>query len=380
LSAKTYTFAQNGALVYVTDTATGSSQASNVNGIGLYVFEGNVTFKWIKVTSNSSQDLRLVGPRNHITQDAGVLGNGTGVGIGTDNIAIGSLTLNKNTSGISNVGIGSFALNSNTTGVFNIAVGQGSLQFNTTGFRNNAFGNNALSFNVSGGDNNAFGANALAPSTGNQNIAMGTNALGSSTTGNDNTALGHNSLTSSNGASASNNTVVGSKSLFNNTSGSNNTAIGYNTLVSNTTGSYNIAIGSGADIGGSASNRLNIGNSLFATGIGSLTSNFGINTSSPNSSLQVAGSLSANIRSVNTLAAENDYTIIVTGNISLPTPGVTNSGRIYNLLCNGSAFTVTAAFKDASGTFATFGLNNATGARSIVVQSDGTNWWIISQR
>lgn len=53
LSAKTYTTAQNGAMVYVTDALTGTAQASNVNGIGLYTFD-SLTNKWIKIGSSSA--------------------------------------------------------------------------------------------------------------------------------------------------------------------------------------------------------------------------------------------------------------------------------------------------------------------------------------
>jgi hypothetical protein len=47
LSAKTYTAAQNGAMVYVTDAAVGTLQASNVNGIGLYTYD-STSNKWVK--------------------------------------------------------------------------------------------------------------------------------------------------------------------------------------------------------------------------------------------------------------------------------------------------------------------------------------------
>jgi hypothetical protein len=109
--------------------------------------------------------------------------------------------------------------------------------------------------------------------------------------------------------------------------------------------------------------------------------NVGVGTDTPTSTFQVNGSVAASIRTLsNGTVANTDYTVLVGGNISLPTPAASNAGRLYNLLTTGGSYVVTAAFRDAGGTFATYGLNNSPGARGIVVQSDGTNWWIVSRQ
>ena len=184
---------------------------------------------------SATSDLRLVGS-NHITQDAGIGSNGTSVGTGNNNVAIGSQTLLSNTTGYINIALGSNALRSNKTGFANKAIGVGALLNNTDGSGNLAVGNYSLDGNT----------------TGSFNIAVGDNSGNSVTTG-------------------SNNLIIGVSSGQNITTGSNNTLLG-NNITSTTNTSNNIIIADGA-----GNQRINV----IASG------NVGIGTNSPTANLQV---------------------------------------------------------------------------------------------
>ncbi|MFI5180096.1 MAG: tail fiber domain-containing protein [Thermoanaerobaculia bacterium] len=176
---------------------------------------------------------------------------------GTQNTALGSWTLNRNTSGYSNTAIGSLSLVYNTTAWKNTATGYFSLSNNTVGLQNTASGAESLSSNTSGSFNTAAGAASL-----NQN-----------TTADNNTAVGHSALLSqsfSNGGTEwdSNNTAIGYAALYANQptstgNGFRNTAVGAIAMFFNSTGAYNTAVGSEA---GSSANSI----TAYAGGMTSL--------------------------------------------------------------------------------------------------------------
>lgn len=110
-------------LVYVNNiSGTTTSTTTEVTSVGFYYYNNSLK-KWIKITDKEDHDLRFVGTNNHITKDAGVLGTGTDVGTGTNNIGIGKNTLNANTTGSYNIAIGNDVLKTNTVGVNNINLG-----------------------------------------------------------------------------------------------------------------------------------------------------------------------------------------------------------------------------------------------------------------
>ncbi len=208
------------------------------------------------------------------------------------NMAVGYQALYSNTTGFQNTALGYQALNFNTTGSYNTATGYGALEF-TTGNNNTANGYQALVFNTSGSSNTANGWSALQTNTtGSYNTANGTGALLSNTTGNNNSTLGYQSGYNVTG---SNNTLLGYQSGYDITSGTNNIVLGTEQTTGGgvTTGSNNILIGTGVRSGLSqaGSNQLNIGNLIFATGLGSeataSTGNVGIGTSTPSSTLTI---------------------------------------------------------------------------------------------
>ena len=121
---------------------------------------------------------------------------------GSNNIAIGDLSLLYNTTGNYNTALGSYSLYSNQSGERNTAAGSGSLYSNTQGDNNTAIGNGSLSLNT----------------IGLENVAVGNQSLGANTQGTQNTALGF-------------------QALYNNTDAYGNSAVGYDALYHTTTGS-----------------------------------------------------------------------------------------------------------------------------------------------
>jgi hypothetical protein len=169
------------------------------------------------------------------------------------NTAIGTGTLESNTTGDSNTAIGFEALLSNTTGYNNTASGADALQDNTTGVGNTACGVGALGSNTTGTSNTASGSSALGSNTtGSANIAGGYAALAGNTTGSYNTASGFWALIGN--TIGSDNTASGLQALFSNTTGSGNIALGYDAAFYAPAGNSNsIYIGSqgtGSDLGG----------------------------------------------------------------------------------------------------------------------------------
>lgn len=147
----------------------------DVDEPGYYYYDNTTGVeKWRKLSGGGAQDLRMIGNDNHITQDAGVGENGTSVGTGTSNIAIGKAALKSNTTGYNNVVIGTSSLYNNTSGSENIAIGSSVLQNNSTGNNNFALGQSALLMNSTGSNNFALGQGVLAEnSTGDYNTGIG---------------------------------------------------------------------------------------------------------------------------------------------------------------------------------------------------------------
>ena len=167
----------------------------DVDEPGYYYYDNTTGVKkWKKLGGNASavQDLRLIENDNHITQDAGVGENGTSVGSGMNNIAIGKAVLKSNTIGYNNVVIGNSSLYNNTIGSENMVLGGNSLIINTTGSNNIAIGASILQNNSTGSNNFGIGNGALNQnSTGSYNFALGPSALLENSTGDYNTGIGY---------------------------------------------------------------------------------------------------------------------------------------------------------------------------------------------
>ncbi|WP_113638099.1 beta strand repeat-containing protein [Nubsella zeaxanthinifaciens] len=298
----------NSLLVFNTNTTSDLSQG--------YYYYSDSDKKWIRLlTSVAQADVRVVGDANHISQDAGVGGNGTSVGTGSGNIAIGLKALNSNTNGVDNVALGQQALKSNTSGYLNMAIGANALNANTDGAFNVALGGIALSSNTSGKGNVAVGTSALSVSTASNNTALGNSTLVKNTTGAANVGLG-------------------AESLLNNTTGNNNLALGYQSGKNITTGSNNLAIGNAVDLqSATADNQMNIKNTIFGTGMnGSLASPagaIGINQSAPTNTLHVTATSNPLRLDGLTAGATSDKLLVadVNGVVKTVTTGAINSSE-----------------------------------------------------
>lgn len=109
--------------------------------------------------------------------------------------------------------------------------------------------------------------------------------------------------------------------------------------------------------------------------------NIGINENVPNSTLDVEGSVSNSIRTLNGgTISDNDYTVLVTGNKSLPAAGATNLGRIYHIVNHTTnAINVAGSISINGNVQSNYGLNNTDNGRAITVQSNGTSWILLSR-
>ena len=322
-----------------------------------YYFYNHTAGKWQKFGGGGEQDFKIIpgpffGRNNYLTKDAGVGGNGTSVGTGGGNIAIGQNVLYYNTTGENNIAQGLYALHGNTTGHHNIAQGEGVLYSNTTGNNNVAQGTSALFYNTTGKNNIAIGESALkgqtstTPITGNYNIALGADALRNTTTGEHNIAQGYQALYSNttgisniaqgnqalySNTTGNNNIAQGSQALFSNNLGNNNIALGRGTLSTNVAGSYNTAMGvsSGKWIKGNANIHIGLDtaevipnasgelNNVIAIGHFDSTGGFPLNTTTANDNVILLGNTSPDAPKVGVGTYKPQAKLDVEGNIKV---------------------------------------------------------------
>lgn len=129
-----------------------------------------------------------------------------------------------------NLSIGQLSMENNTTGFSNLAIGYESMNLNTTGTNNTAIGRSALRRNLSGSDSVAIGVDALAFSTAGRNTAIGRSALDNLKTGSFNTSIGYKAMQGIAGGAGANinyNTAIGDNAMTLLAQGSNNIAIGF---------------------------------------------------------------------------------------------------------------------------------------------------------
>jgi hypothetical protein len=246
---------------------------------------------------------------------------------GVRNTAFGVNVMPGLTSGRLNTGIGEFALFSNTTGIANTAVGSGTLFSNSIGI-----------------NNVAIGRQALTSSNADNNTAVGFSSLRNNASGTGNSAIGYRALNAS--------------------TGSNNVALGFDAGLTLTTGSNNIMLGANTVapvIAGS--DQLNIGNTLFGTMAGALTS--GVNTTRTLGVNVLAPQAALDIVSTNNGLLIPRVNLLFGANSSTPVTTISDSEIIYNTNTVGSGINaVTPGFyhwNTATARWVRFNTGAATG-------------------
>ncbi|WAC42516.1 hypothetical protein [Pedobacter sp. SL55] len=126
------------------------------NVIPGYYYWSATDNKWIRLLDKEPvQDLRFVGRNNHVTQDAGVNENGTSLGSGQDNIAIGRSAMRFIAAGSRNIAIGS-SLGDLENGNDNIVIGNNSGGYLQNESNNIIIGNSMASLSGTDGGGNAI--------------------------------------------------------------------------------------------------------------------------------------------------------------------------------------------------------------------------------
>ena len=278
-NAANYSYAPAGASNFASYT-DGNVAMKNLPTTGSTALLGIDANGNVSTTAALPADLRLVGTGNHISQDAGVGSNGTSAGTGYSNIIVGNGNVNYPAAG-----------NSMTTGYRNIFLGETVGNANTAGYRNTIVGAPSFTANTTGHENTAFGNSTLRFSNGDFNTVVGTYTMNQNTSGSENTAIGANALYEN--TTGQKNTALGWRALGGAKAGNSNIGVGYNTGI-NVAGTNNIIIGNELSIQNTAAdNQLNIGNLIYATGLGSgatlSTGNVGIGKKDPKSKLAVVG-------------------------------------------------------------------------------------------
>jgi hypothetical protein len=330
-------------------------------------------------------------------------GSGQSVWIGQDaglnddksnrnNVMIGHNAGKNNTTGTANIALGAFALDGASTTNYNIAIGQDVLGSATlTGGYNLGIGNFSLSANVAGTDNIALGQNTLGANTsGIRNISIGNYSSDANTSGSFNTVFGQEAL----GANVSGNSNVAFGNFAGTSStGDNNVFIGSQSGISNT-GSGNVFLGNDAGFNETGSNKLYIDNSSSGTPLiyGDFNTNevtindsltvgkeLGVATSTPNSTLEVNGSVAAKFQTPLVAGTTNpDATGLVwryttgSGTITLPTAS-TCTNRMYVIINQTGTTRNISSYRDlVTNVQTTLGSSQA-----LWIMSDGSQWWQI---
>ena len=238
---------------------------------------------------------------------------GLGIVTGDKNIAIGTDAGKDMTSGTGNVLMGNTAGQNLLAGSYNVALGIGTLDASEAASNQVAIGSNAMGVGVvTGATNVAIGANALADITsGYSNVALGTGAAEELTSGYENVAIGQSAL-GTGIVTGHYNIALGRQSLEDTTSGNDNIALGRLAAGNLTTGISNIAVGSGSMGLGTVISHDNIAIGNFALEDNtSGGNNIAIGSSSLASATDNIGNIALGFETLKTSANDGDRNIAI---------------------------------------------------------------------
>lgn len=363
LRAKTYTQSQTSALVYVTtaDSAP-SGQTLDVTLPGYYYFNGDSSVnKWIRINSEKpTEPWQIQGTGSFSTQNTDNIYQHGKVAIGTSSsttVSTKQLDVNGDFKSKYTDGTNYYGLETNSLDL--------GIPVNMMYSSNNADLNSATESSV------IYVYPGISSFQTNKGLGGGSMAAFSNSTGGNFALIANNSdqsIVSSiwgfNDASASNLYLSHSKTGAESTNVDINKTKGitfsFSDSTGNSQGSYNFPRTNGS------------ANQVLATdGISGTAHLVWKDISSMNNKIRTLAS--------GTVAAD-DYTVLVTGNISLPAADSSNLGKIYNLVNDTTSnLTVSGTFRINGGNFSNYGLNNSDMGRGIVIQSTGSAWVITSR-
>jgi len=225
---------------YISPTFVSASAAASGFGAG----GGSGTGFPFSGSAIITGSLLISGSGLRVTGSLGVSGsiNGTFISLGggnvSTNIAIGSASLESNTTGISNVAIGNLALKSPRVERFHTAIGAGAMEFASSSVAENDWGNASIGYQagrfMTGSRNAAIGFQAMYQSAGSTGARLSV-------------AIGYQALYGNGGGvNGDFNMAIGYRSMFNAGTVGQNLAFGYQSLEQLKVGSGNSIIGNRA--------------------------------------------------------------------------------------------------------------------------------------
>lgn len=355
LNVKNYTASQTGALVYVTATGTLGVQTADVNSVGYYYFNGDLN-KWVKLSTGTvASPWNIQNTASSATSNTQNIYQNGKVGIGfTDADAVSDRQFEVKGDMKAQHGSGGnyFGIDTNLFGVgsglyysdnsdlsaatsTSVVIARPGISSLISNYGSGGGGSIATFSQPTGG--------SFALIANNPDQSVNASIWGISNGSIDNLTLSHNG-----GATGSTDVALEKNK---------GVTFSYKDTSGNPQGAYTFP-----RTNGEASQV------LVTDGAGTL-------------SWKNHSSLNAKIATLSSgPVTADDYTVLVTGNISLPAASAANQGKIYNLV-NDTAGTVTVAgtFRINGGNFTDYDLNNSNLGRAIVVQSTGSAWVIISR-